>query len=213
MRDQEGCYACKRPASTVEHVPPKCFFPEALRTNLITVPSCVRHNNANSLDIEYVRNVLVCTSELGPESNVVFSRAIRSMERRPALWATMFPDIQVIQFQGRETGAFSVDLVRLKRVMTAIVQALHFRDFGIRRRRWRIFTPTLQSIGTLGGETDKWESLRAQLATVRYKYLQTGQQDVFAYGRTRMKPSGYLYQLVFYNAVIVNAWPELRRIE
>jgi hypothetical protein len=210
MHSQKRCYACQRLASTVEHVPPKCFFPEALRTNLITVPSCARHNNDNSKDVEYVRNLLVFTTELGPESKAVFSRAIRSMEHRPALWSTMFPDIQKIQFQGRETAAFSIDLVRLKRVMAAIVQALHFRDFAIKWRRWRIFSPTLHSIGTLSGRTDEWESLRTQLATARYKYLPTGQQDVFAYGRIQMRPSGHLYQLVFYNAVIVNAWP-LRR--
>lgn len=200
------CYACNRLASTAEHVPPKCFFPEELRTNLITVPSCAQHNNANSVDVEYVRNVLIFTAEIAPENSTVFSRAIRSMEHTRALWSTMFPSVQRIQFDGRETGAFPVNLVRLKRVMRAIVQALHCRDCGVKQKRWEVFCPTLHSSQTLGGKADNFESLRKQLATVRYTYLPTGQPSVFTYGRARVRHFGELYQLIFYDAVIVNAW-------
>jgi len=54
----ETCYACDQPAPTREYTPPKSFFPESKRDQLITVPSCEAHNNDNSPDVEYVRNLL-----------------------------------------------------------------------------------------------------------------------------------------------------------
>ncbi len=202
----ESCYACARPAITKEHAPPLCFFPEAKRNNLITVPSCLKHNNANSKDVEYVRNVLVSTAQLGPESQQVFSKALRAMERRPALLATTFPEINVIQFKGQETGAFEIDLGRLRRVMTAIVQALHFRETGVKRRKWRVFSPSLHSAETLAGRFDDFEPLRVRLATLPYQYAVTGHQEVFVYGTAERPGTGRVYQLVFYDAVIINAW-------
>jgi hypothetical protein len=53
------CYMCEELATSVEHVPAKCFFPKGQRQNLITVPSCPRHNNETSKDDEYVRGIIV----------------------------------------------------------------------------------------------------------------------------------------------------------
>lgn len=54
---RQFCYACENEATSVEHTPPKCIFPQLkdfphknLRRNLITVPSCDRHNSAKSKD-------------------------------------------------------------------------------------------------------------------------------------------------------------------
>jgi hypothetical protein len=49
------CYyqGCEDPATTREHVPPKAFFPEDQRSQLLTVPSCAKHNNAKSPDDIY----------------------------------------------------------------------------------------------------------------------------------------------------------------
>ncbi|MCJ7519132.1 MAG: hypothetical protein MUO42_05610, partial [Anaerolineaceae bacterium] len=47
------CYMCSSPAVSKEHVPPEVFFPESkdlppdypdMRKNLVTVPSCKKHN-------------------------------------------------------------------------------------------------------------------------------------------------------------------------
>lgn len=52
---------CDSPAVSVEHVPPKCIFPEKkdvegqdFRKQLITVPSCDLHNSAKSSDDEFL---------------------------------------------------------------------------------------------------------------------------------------------------------------
>ena len=55
---------CEKPATSREHVPPSCFFPEFkdlgadYRRNLITVPSCDDHNLKKSMDDEYILAVV-----------------------------------------------------------------------------------------------------------------------------------------------------------
>ncbi|MCZ6803135.1 MAG: hypothetical protein O7D86_04175 [Proteobacteria bacterium] len=55
------CYMCDKPASSKEHVPPRCLFPERkdvgtddFRKDLITVPSCDEHNSLKSDDDEFL---------------------------------------------------------------------------------------------------------------------------------------------------------------
>ena len=54
----EKCYACGSPTTSREHVPPKCLFPTELgvnlRKNLLTVPSCDKHNIQKSDDDEFL---------------------------------------------------------------------------------------------------------------------------------------------------------------
>lgn len=54
----ESCYACDSPATSREHVPPKCLFPtelgKNLRKDLITVPSCDQHNGKKSDNDEFL---------------------------------------------------------------------------------------------------------------------------------------------------------------
>jgi len=51
-----NCYfrGCTAAPTTVEHVPPKSFFPQGQRNNLLTVPSCATHNNFKSSDDTYI---------------------------------------------------------------------------------------------------------------------------------------------------------------
>ncbi len=59
--NKEICYICDKPADSKEHTPPKCLFPELkyipeidFRANLITVPSCEKHNSKKSHDDEFL---------------------------------------------------------------------------------------------------------------------------------------------------------------
>ncbi len=50
------CYHCDAESTGREHVPPKCLFPKGGDwPGLITVPSCVTHNNGNSKADEYLK--------------------------------------------------------------------------------------------------------------------------------------------------------------
>ena len=50
------CYfqGCSEKGITKEHVPPRSFFPDGEKVQLLTVKSCVTHNNAKSKDDLYV---------------------------------------------------------------------------------------------------------------------------------------------------------------
>jgi hypothetical protein len=63
------CYACGEKRRSVEHVPPKCFFPDErdakgnalYRKQLITVPACDAHNLEKSKDDFYAAFHLTST--------------------------------------------------------------------------------------------------------------------------------------------------------
>ena len=80
------CYICGQPATSVEHAPAKCFFPEDKRVNLTTVDSCSVHNEDTSKDDEYVRNIIAMS--IG-NNQVAYShflqKCIKSFERSPKL--------------------------------------------------------------------------------------------------------------------------------
>lgn len=61
MKEDKVCYKCGKIATSKEHVPPICLFPEQkdvggadFRKNLITVPSCEEHNTQKSNDDEFL---------------------------------------------------------------------------------------------------------------------------------------------------------------
>lgn len=89
---------CDREATTVEHAPPKCIFPEKkdlphnvdYRQELITVPSCEEHNTSKSKDDQYLLYLLaasVTSNAVG--LNQFMTKVKRSAERKPWLAATM----------------------------------------------------------------------------------------------------------------------------
>ena len=205
---KQTCYACEKAATTREHVPPLCFFPSDQRSGLITVPSCNRHNNENSRDVEYVRDVLVSLAELGPESKEVFAKALRSFDRRPSLIPRVYADLRLMMLRGQERGIFTIDLPRIDRIMIAIARALCYRDSARKHKKWKVFMVTAQSDESLGAGRDAWEPLRRQLAILRYEYPSTAQPTVFAYGKALLKPNAVVYQLLFYDAVVINVWME-----
>lgn len=67
MKENLTCYMCSKPATTKEHVPPKCFFPSTkdgkFRNKLITVPSCKEHNNDTSAADELINLLLYIVTE------------------------------------------------------------------------------------------------------------------------------------------------------
>lgn len=88
---KDKCYLCGEKATTKEHVPPKCLFPEKkdinsnidYRKNLITVPSCETHNNSYSKDDEFL---MVCLAGLLGNNSVGYEhqkgKVTRALKRR-----------------------------------------------------------------------------------------------------------------------------------
>lgn len=55
LMDKKLCYLCGRKADTVDHIPPRSFFPKPWPDNLLTVPCCNACNNKLSPIDEQMR--------------------------------------------------------------------------------------------------------------------------------------------------------------
>lgn len=131
----QTCYMCDEHATSSEHVPPKCFFPEQkdmgrdqdYRRNLISVPSCDLHNSEKSKDDEYLLFVVTIHFENKPIAQKHFSTKImRAVKRKPLMYKFIretFP----ITINGLPSLGFIVDRDRFDRELDHITRALYYR--------------------------------------------------------------------------------------
>jgi hypothetical protein len=198
---------CPADESTREHVPPRAFFPKALRQNLWTVPSCAAHNLDNSADVEYVRNAVCIQDGTNAIGEQVFEVAKRSWTRSPGLFRRTFQSLRTLLIGETEKGVFPLDLPRVERIMLAIAHGLAYRDFGRGYiGAWRIFCATLKSQGA----TPEWDALREMVSSASYEDLIAPVPSVFAYAVHRMD-AGFIYRMTFYEGFVVHAWPVLTK--
>lgn len=81
------CYFCgQEGAETKEDIPPKCFFPEGQRQNLIKIPAHIKCNQEWGNTIEYFRNLLCGLSPSIPAAQHLSATKIaRSLKRNQPL--------------------------------------------------------------------------------------------------------------------------------
>lgn len=135
------CYACSATATSREHAPPRCLFPEAKdtvdgrnhRKNLITVPSCDEHNSEKSHDDEYLFFALsgsYTSSGLGLQQFTTKVR--RAFERRPTKAANFVRRFSPVQLRRTEQEEWEhgaqilVEGERLDQVLSNTARALYF---------------------------------------------------------------------------------------
>ena len=179
------CYMCDADSVTREHVPPKSFFPTGYRDELITVPSCTTHNNDNSLDVEYVRNIILAHYDANGIALKHFAdKAKRSYDRSPALLARTTQDSIPVEVDGQQTGIIQTDITRFTTIFEAIAYALHYHDFGTTfPGKWHIyFSSMMRSQYFLNGQIDEPNrSLHAMLESAPFIAGPTSQPDIFQY--------------------------------
>ena len=137
------CYMCDQRATTVEHAPPKCIFPEKkdvpsgkdYRKDLVTVPSCELHNTATSRDNEYLLYMLsasITSSDVG--LNQFLTKVKRAAERSPALASSMLVSSDPVKIFHEDTqewkDAYGIQVQgnRLDLVFKKIASALYFHE-------------------------------------------------------------------------------------
>jgi hypothetical protein len=206
---QEQCYMCNAPATTREHVPPKSFHPEAYRTGLITVPSCERHNLGNSMDVEYVRNVLSMQMGVNAAGGGSCVTTMRCFDKKPNLLERTVSTMEPIMYEGSETGAFRVDLQRLDSVMRAIAFGLYrFEKKATHEGDFQIFAAGLGTGKSwFAGQPDGYDERRRRLAAIPVTQRDVPQPEVFRYGTCDFTGEGTYFRLEFYGAFVVHAMP------
>jgi len=200
---------CDRVATTKEHSPPLSFFPDGLRVNLITVPSCKIHNNDNHIDVEYVRNIIVTDINSNQVARDLFQgKVLRSYRRNRKLVQRTFQKVREVKIGGRETAITRLNRTRFNPIIRAIAFALYFHDFGEKfQYRWHIYNATMLSEGQAFHDMpdDFNPQARAVLRNLPVADRDTNQPEVFKYGVYRSVDHRVIYKLVFYGGVDIYA--------
>ena len=129
---------CEQAATSTEHAPPKCIFPEQkdlqegedYRKELITVPSCDEHNSNKSTDDEFLLFTLLhgyFNNKVG--KNQFHSKAVRAFERRPKFLENLFKDRVSVVVDGEETSAVDIDIDRFNNEISNICRALYYKEY------------------------------------------------------------------------------------
>jgi hypothetical protein len=151
-----------------------------------------------------VRNVIAFHKDLSETGELLIDTAKRSFENSPALFNRTFQSFAVRSTE-EQVATYKADLNRVKAIMTAVVQALHYRDQHQKWNRWQVFVPTLTSESSLEQGSDGWDSFRAFLSRIPYVDRASAEPEVFRYGSYSLD-RGWLYRLIFYDGFVVNAW-------
>lgn len=147
------CYICGQEATSVEHAPAKCFFPEDRRINLITVNSCAVHNEQTSKDDEYVRNIIAMSIDNNQIAiNHFLKKCVRSFERSPKLLQSTTAIRRKVFYEEnlisniQPTYAFGIERKRIDFVMRKIAYAIFFKKFNTTwNRELKIGTESLRT--------------------------------------------------------------------
>ena len=132
-------YCAEAQATTTDHVPPKGFFANGHRSDLIRVPACRGCNGSFSPEDEYARQIFTMAAGADDSIHVreARARAFKSMERpdhRRMLEAThrnfsLQPVWRKGLYRGRQP-AQQFDRPRISRFVARIVCALFYQRYG-----------------------------------------------------------------------------------
>ena len=198
---------CYRPRTSREHSPPIGFFPNDRRVNLITVPSCKTHNNDNSFDVEYTRNIIVTDNQSNDVAREMFAeKVLPSFVKGHKLRRLTFQKYREVKVNGLESAIVHIQERRFNPIMKAIANALFFHDYGERYKyRWMVYRATAEHLD--GRVDDINPQIRTFLRSINVDRRATNQPEVFNYGVYRKSELEHriIYKLVFYGGVDIYA--------
>lgn len=139
----KSCYMCSQPATSKEHVPPACLFPEEkdiktsiFRNNLITVPSCDLHNLKKSKDDEFL---MACLAGIVGNNVIGFfhnlTKVKRALDRKGNLLHVLMKEPQEISIKNKQGYVLpvlvgSLDFERLYSCFKHMAYGLYYHKFG-----------------------------------------------------------------------------------
>ena len=220
------CYCCEEIATTKDHIPPKCFFPEKkhlssdspdYRSQLLTVPACSAHNNSRSSDDEYTAAVVVMNSQSDLAFAMFRSKWVQTLLRREGvLGKRIFSTARGARVISRrnnliiphKTLAISYEMRRINRVIESIARALYYLESGC-REKWTydciIKSPKFLN-RDLSYSQDAYNLERINQAFIHgEKHRELGltrkgvHPDVFYYQLFRSEDMNFIIRIVFYS--------------
>jgi hypothetical protein len=226
------CYCCEAIATTKDHIPPKCFFPDKkylpskspdYRSQLVTVPACSAHNNSRSSDDEYTAAVIVMNSKSYLAFEMFMSKWVQTLLRREGvLGKRIFSTARNARVISRkndvliphETLAISYEMKRVERVIESIARALYYLESGY-QEKWTNAC-IIKSLNFLNRDLsysqDAYNLSQINQAFIRgeKKYQELGikgaHSEVFYYQFFKSEDMNFIIRMVFYNDFIFLAF-------
>jgi len=217
------CYRCERAGTTVEHVPPKCLFPEQKdsggadhRRGLITVPSCEEHNSGKSKDDEFLMAAL--SGVIGVNSTgyrQTTTKVRRALDRTPALLERIVLEPQHLRAVDPNGVSYPVivgkpDLPRLCRSLEAVARGLWYHAHSSRFFGECVVLPAFVSFDP-SVDSGKMEALKALTSILAEQDLAGGRRggsnpEVFLYRFGLVDPFGLVpLHMTFFEGIEVYA--------
>jgi hypothetical protein len=200
MQKTQTCYMCECIATSQEHAPPKCIFPEQkdtsgvdYRKNLIKVPSCERHNTAKSTEDEYLMYILptsIASNDVG--INQFLTKVQRAITRNPSIVINISQGAQKVIVHDTEKDvwfeapAIQIDMERVYKVIEMNARAIFYNSY-----KEKFLGPIkVYTNFSLKLDAPELNDLQEKLFNMSELLLQGSQyrgenQDVFAYRMAR----------------------------
>lgn len=136
------CYMCDSAATSKEHIPPKAIFPKAkdmgfganYLNNLITVPSCDKHNTKKSGDDEYLVYYIMCHYQNNPKIlKPLIQKMARASSRKSKAITDLLKEPMLVSLNGQETGSVKIDVKRANKCFEQMARGLYLHEYG---KKW-----------------------------------------------------------------------------
>lgn len=123
-----SCYfqGCKEKGTTKEHIPPRAFFPQGERSQLLTVKSCKAHNNDKSTNDLYVLAQICMNASPSNRAREVFQEKVApQLSYNNGALRQMLAKNSIITKQG---VIYPVDTARFDEFFTALSCGLIYKS-------------------------------------------------------------------------------------
>lgn len=211
------CFMCHSLATTRDHIPPQCLFPEKkdlpqgidFRKNLITIPACDTHNLKTSNDDEYLMGILALHWQNNPAGeNHLTTKVRRALKYNQRYHQLFFREGEheevIVDNQKLVTGLIDND--RFKAIMTKIVRGTYFHQF---KEKWLGEVEIIPLSNTVFSRSNPShaEMVQAIISLRRLCILQYrhGSNPHIFYYQIIREQSGAIMRLVFYDGVEIIA--------
>ncbi len=214
----QHCYICGVPATSREHVPPICLFPEEkdagtkkFRTNLITVPSCDLHNTKKSKDDEFLMAALASyagNNFLGFLQTQ--TKVMRAMERNEKFMNIFLKDPVFTTLKNTSGVPMPIlrgtpDFPRLIRCFENIAHGLYYHHFK-KPFDGRIFC-IIDFVTYMNEMAEKWKLIYRKVFELEaHEFKMEGNSpQIFKYLITKpIEDGAFGMRLIFYEGAMVS---------
>ena len=200
------CFCGIRPATTKDHIPPKCIFPPPRPVDIITVPACKECNESTSaIDEEFRVFANLFVGKKTPETERLWESSISTVEKNRRLLDKAKSAFQPGYITSKLGIILSeVNLVvwddSMNQVVVKIIRGLYFYHFGeILADRVDI---AVKQVNIMTMENNEQIKLCECVKPLPSNYIADG-QFMYRYARANDIPLSSVWLLIFHKGLVI----------